>query len=139
MLKNGREIWSELVRVSNWLSPFRNSETLCLEIMAKGLGHAEFQAFKPYDFAAANKDYVTNKFQKQKMIVGARSRVGIITCCDARCSPDQFFNMEQNEAFVIRNGGGRTASLDVLRTIASIEISSDIKELKVVHHTGEFF
>ena len=105
--------------------------------MAKGLGHPEVQPFKPYNFAAANKDYVNNVFSEPNMIVGARSRVGIITCCDARCSPDHFFQLKTNEAFIIRNGGGRTASLDVLRTIASIEILSDIKELKIIHHTGE--
>ncbi|KAH0841661.1 hypothetical protein AYO21_01105 [Fonsecaea monophora] len=103
--------------------------------MAKGLGHPEFQAFRPYDFKAANEDYMENVFSKPNMIVGAKSRVGIITCCDARSSPDQFFRMGENEAFVIRNGGGRTATMDVLRTIASIEVLSDIKELKVIHHT----
>ena len=105
--------------------------------MAKGLGHAEFNAFKPYDFAAANKHYRETTWEKGDFVVGARSRVGIICCCDARCSPDHFFNLPENEAFIIRNGGGRTASQDVLRTIASIEILSDIKELKVIHHTGE--
>lgn len=107
--------------------------------MAKGLGHPEFNAFKPYDFTAANKKYADSIFNKKDFVVGARSRVGIICCCDARCSPDHFFDLPENEAFIIRNGGGRTASTDVLRTIASIEILSDIKELKVIHHTGKSF
>ncbi|OQV07494.1 hypothetical protein CLAIMM_11920 [Cladophialophora immunda] len=103
--------------------------------MANGFGHPEFLAFKPYDFKAANEDYMANHFNKSNMVVAARSRVGIITCCDARCDPDQFFRLGENEAWIIRNGGGRTATMDVLRTIASIEILSDIKELKVIHHT----
>jgi carbonic anhydrase len=107
--------------------------------MATGLGHDEFLAFAPYDFKSANEDYARNFFHKENMVAGARSRVGIITCCDARCSPDQFFRLGENEAFVIRNGGGRTASADVLRTIAVIEIVSEIRELKVIHHTGQCF
>jgi carbonic anhydrase len=104
--------------------------------MARGLGHAEFNAFKPYDFREANQKYIRDVFEGG-FVVGAQSRVGIITCCDARSSPDHFFQLPENEAFIIRNGGGRTASDDVIRTIASIEILSDIKELKVIHHTGE--
>lgn len=104
--------------------------------MAKGLGHAEFNEFRPYDFQEANRKYIKEAF-KGDLVVGARSRVGIITCCDARSSPDHYFQLPENEAFIIRNGGGRTASEDVIRTIASIEILSDIKELKIIHHTGE--
>ncbi|KAH8802491.1 carbonic anhydrase [Xylogone sp. PMI_703] len=103
--------------------------------MAPPTGHPEVNPYRPFDFQAANKKYVENKFSEPDMMVGARSRVGIITCCDARCSPDQFFDLEPNEAFVIRNGGGRTATDDVIRTLAMIEVLSDIKELMVIHHT----
>jgi carbonic anhydrase len=105
--------------------------------MVKELGHPVVTPYRNFDFEAANENYVDHVFTEPDMIVGARSRVGIITCCDARCSPDQFFQLQPNEAFVIRNGGGRTSSIDVIRTIASIEVLSDIKELKVIHHTGE--
>jgi carbonic anhydrase len=100
-------------------------------------GHPQINPYKPYDFDAANKNYVENVFDEPDMVVGARSRVGIITCCDARCSPDHFFQLKPNEAFVIRNGGGRTATDDVIRTLTGIQILSDISELKVIHHTGK--
>jgi carbonic anhydrase len=38
---------------------------------------------------------------------------------------------------VIRNGGGRTATEDVIRTLLLIQALSEVKELKVVHHTGK--
>lgn len=100
-------------------------------------GHHQTNAYQPYDFEAANKKYVESGLHQQDPIVGARSRVGIITCCDARCIPERFFQLEENEAFVIRNGGGRTAEESVIRTILLIELLSEIKEIKVVHHTGE--
>jgi carbonic anhydrase len=43
-----------------------------------------------------------------------------------------------NEAFVIRNGGGRTAEESVVRTLALIQVLSEVKEIKVVHHTGKY-
>lgn len=102
------------------------------------VGHDQSNPFIPYDFEAANKDYVENVFDGSFKIVGARSRCGIITCCDARCIPESFYEMKENDAFVIRNGGGRTASEDVIRTLTLIQILSEIKELKIIHHTGMF-
>lgn len=101
-------------------------------------GHADFTPYREFDFEAANKDYVENVFSEPDMVVGARSRVGIITCCDARCSPDHFFQLQPNEAFVMRTGGGRVNSTEVLRTLVSIQVLSDIKEIRVIHHTGKF-
>jgi carbonic anhydrase len=103
-----------------------------------GLGHKRTNAYQPYDFEAANRRYVESGQHVPDPIVGARSRVGIITCCDARCIPERFFQLDENEAFVIRNGGGRTAVNDVIRTILLIELLSEIKEIKVIHHTGKY-
>jgi carbonic anhydrase len=101
-----------------------------------GKGHDRTNAYSPYDFEGANKHYATH-VHKPDPIVGARSRVGIICCCDARCIPERFFNLTENEAFVVRNGGGRTASEDVIRSVLLVSVLSEIKELKVVHHTGQ--
>lgn len=100
------------------------------------VGHEKTNPYSPYDFETANKRYVETTFDGSFTIVGARSRCGIITCCDARCIPEHFYEMKENEAFVIRNGGGRTASEDVIRTLTLIQILSEIKELKIIHHTG---
>jgi hypothetical protein len=105
--------------------------------MSKTLGHASFNPYVPFDFNAANENFVKDVFKDPDPPVGASSRVGIITCCDARSSPDHFFQLSHNQAFIIRNGGGRTSPPDVIRTLASIEILSDIKEIMVIHHTGK--
>jgi carbonic anhydrase len=99
-------------------------------------GHPETNPYQEYDFQAANEHYAKHS-HKPDPIVGARSRVGIITCADARCIPERFFELTENEAFVIRNGGGRTATEDVIRTLLLIQALSEVKELKVVHHTGK--
>jgi carbonic anhydrase len=101
------------------------------------LGHARLTPFRPYDFEEANQQYVQSGQHAPDLIVGARSRVGIITCCDARCIPERFFQLEENEAFVIRNAGGRTAVDDVMRSLVLVQTVSEIKEIKVVHHTGK--
>jgi carbonic anhydrase len=103
-----------------------------------GQGHDETTPYVPYDFVSANNRYTTSPIFTPDPIVGARSRTGIITCCDARCSPEEFFMLPPNEAFVIRNGGGRTAEESVVRTLALIQVLSEVKEIKVVHHTGKY-
>lgn len=100
------------------------------------VGHEKTNSYRAYDFEAANKHYVDNTFDGSFTVVGARSRTGLITCCDARCIPEHFYELKENDAFVIRNGGGRTASDDVIRTLTLIQILSEIKELRVIHHTG---
>jgi carbonic anhydrase len=103
-----------------------------------GQGHHETTPYAPYDFASANNRYTTSSLFTPDAIVGARSRTGIITCCDGRCNPEEFFMLPPNEAFVIRNGGGRAAEESVVRTLTLIQVLSEIKELKVVHHTGKY-
>ncbi|EXJ59635.1 hypothetical protein A1O7_03781 [Cladophialophora yegresii CBS 114405] len=105
--------------------------------MVSGFGQAQMLAFVPYDFKSKNEDYARYSFKLENIAPGgARSRVGIITCCDARCSPDHFFQLDENEVFVIQNGGRRTASDDVVRTLAGLEIATEIRELRAIHHTG---
>lgn len=101
------------------------------------VGHAKTNPYSSYDFEAANDHYVKNLFDGSFTTVGARSRTGIITCCDARCIPEHFYELKENEAFVIRNGGGRAASEDVIRTLTLIQILSEVKEVRIIHHTGK--
>jgi hypothetical protein len=101
-----------------------------------GEGHDHTTPYTPYDFPAGNARYIASPSYTPNMVVGARSRTGIVTCCDARCSPEHYFDMDINEAFVIRNGGGRTAEESVIRTLALIQVLSEVKEVMVVHHTG---
>jgi carbonic anhydrase len=101
-----------------------------------GQGHDHTTPYSPYDFRAGNERFIASPSFEPDMMVGARSRTGIVTCCDARCNPEHFFSMDMNEAFVIRNGGGRTAEESVIRTLALVQVLSEVKEVMVVHHTG---
>src|SRR5271156_3433850 len=103
-----------------------------------GQGHDETTPYVPYDFASANNRYTTSPLFTPDPIVGARSRTGIITCCDARCSPEEFFMLPPNEAFVIRNGGGGAAEESGGGALALFQGLGGVKEIKVVHHTGKY-
>lgn len=100
--------------------------------------------YVPYDFAAANKYFSENKFPTPDPLPGDRSRTGIVCCSDPRCAPETFFKLQFQEAFCVRNEGGRAADPSVVRTILLIDSLGStvanrehIHEVKVVHHTGE--
>lgn len=95
----------------------------------------------PFDFAAANKRFSDHKYPAPNPVVGDRSRTGIVCCSDPRCTPEVFFKLRFQEAFCVRNEGGRTADPSVLRTISLIDalgstVNEKIEEIMVVHHTG---
>jgi carbonic anhydrase len=97
--------------------------------------------YSDFDFVAANKHYAEHLFPERNPLVGSRSRAVIVTCCDARCSPEHFFKLTEQEATVIRNEGGRAADPGVLRTIVLLNCllantKQHISEIMVVHHTG---
>jgi carbonic anhydrase len=43
-----------------------------------------------------------------------------------------------NEAFMIKNGGERTTEKNIMRTLALIQVLSEIKEIKIVYHTDKY-
>jgi carbonic anhydrase len=99
--------------------------------------------YKGYDFAAANRHYAEYLFPERNPKVGSRSRTVIVTCCDARCAPEHFFKLTEQEASVLRNEGGRAADPGVLRTIVLLnclgaDVGASIAEIKVIHHTGSY-
>ncbi|OCT47393.1 hypothetical protein CLCR_03776 [Cladophialophora carrionii] len=68
--------------------------------MSSGFGQAQMPAFMPFDFKSKNEHYARNFFKQENMAPGgARSRVGIITCCDARCSPVHFLPAGRERGF----------------------------------------
>jgi hypothetical protein len=108
-------------------------------IMANTFSKIEYVSF---DFAKANKRFAENKFLTPDLVVGDRSRTGIVCCSGPRCTPEVFFKLRFQEAFCVRNEGGRTADLSVLQTILLIDIlgstvNEKIEEIMVVHYIGE--
>ncbi|KAH8805038.1 carbonic anhydrase [Xylogone sp. PMI_703] len=101
------------------------------------LGRADAVPYRPYDFAGANKEFQkTYKPNEQDLQRGCRSRTAIITCIDARSTPEHFFELKQNEAWSIRNGGGRTNDPGIIRSLALLQVMTDLKEVKVIHHSN---
>ncbi|KAH8797268.1 carbonic anhydrase [Xylogone sp. PMI_703] len=102
------------------------------------LGRPASGLFVPYDFEAANKEYVAEGFTPlpDDLTRGARSRTAIITCIDSRTTPEYFFQLKPNDAWSIRNGGGRANDPGVLRSLTIIQALSELREIKIIHHSN---
>jgi carbonic anhydrase len=102
------------------------------------LGRPKLDIYTPYDFETANKAYAAEyRFSQDNINRGARSRTAIITCIDSRSTPEHFFELKENEAFSIRNGGGRTSDPGTIRSLMLIQCHTELKEIKVVHHSSK--
>ncbi len=61
-------------------------------------------------------------------------RVAVLTCMDARLLPHRFLGLEEGDAHVISNAGGR-ASDDALRSLILSYKLLGTREFLVIHHT----
>ena len=61
-------------------------------------------------------------------------RVAVLTCMDARLLPDRFLGLQEGDAHVIRNAGGR-ASDEALRSLILSYKLLGTREFLVIHHT----
>lgn len=84
-------------------------------------------------FKAANERYA-QQFTKGNLPMPPGRGVTIITCMDARLDPARFLGLEEGDAHVIRNAGGR-ASEDAIRSIAISQLLLGTREVVVIHHT----
>lgn len=57
----------------------------------------------------------------------------VLACMDARLHPEKFLGLEEGDAHVIRNAGGRAA--DALRSIIISHKLLGTREIVVIHHT----
>ena len=60
-------------------------------------------------------------------------RVAVVTCMDARILPGRVLGLEEGEAHVIRNAGGRAK--DAIRSLVISQRLLGTKEVAVIHHT----
>ena len=81
----------------------------------------------------ANDAYAA-RFTKGELPMPPSRRVAVLTCMDARLDPAKFLGLEEGDAHVIRNAGGR-ASADALRSLAISNRLLGTREYVVVHHT----
>src|SRR4051812_25160702 len=85
------------------------------------------------ELLAANHRYPT-VFEKGTLPPAPTRQVAVLTCMDGRLDPARFLGLEEGDAHVIRNAGGR-ASDDAIRSLAISQQVLGTREIVVIHHT----
>lgn len=84
------------------------------------------------EFLKANEAYAAN-FQKGTLPMPPARHVAVLTCMDARIDPARALGLEEGDAHVIRNAGGRAA--DAIRSLVISEQLLGTTHIFVMHHT----
>jgi carbonic anhydrase len=84
------------------------------------------------DLVQANENYAAN-FDKGDLAMPPAKHTIVVTCMDARLLPSRFLGLEEGDAHVIRNAGGRVQ--DALRSIVISQRLLGTDEVLVIHHT----
>src|SRR5437867_583568 len=82
----------------------------------------------------ANERY-TAQFDKGDLPLPPARRVAVLVCMDARIDPAKALGLQEGDAHVIRNAGGR-ASDDAIRSLVISYKLLGTKEWVVIHHTN---
>src|SRR2546425_13078905 len=85
------------------------------------------------EFFEANEGYART-FQKGHLPMPPARHVAILTCMDARIDPARLLGLEEGDAHVIRNAGGR-ASEDAIRSLVISQQLLGTNTVVVIHHT----
>ncbi len=88
------------------------------------------------EFVKANSRYTTSfaKTSKGSLPMPPGRKVAVLTCMDARLDPAKFLGLQEGDAHVVRNAGGR-ASDDAIRSLVISEQLLGTEEIFVIHHT----
>ncbi|KAJ5287328.1 hypothetical protein N7478_003014 [Penicillium angulare] len=81
---------------------------------------------------AANAKYAAS-FTKGDLALPPARKVAIVACMDARLDTARALGLEEGDAHVIRNAGGRVS--DALRSIVISQQLLGTREIIIVHHT----
>ncbi len=85
------------------------------------------------EFLKANDAYAAT-FQKGDLPMPPARGVAVLTCMDARLHPARFLGLQEGDAHIIRNAGGR-ASDDAIRSLVISEQLLGTNTVVVIHHT----
>src|SRR5215217_7408507 len=83
-------------------------------------------------FLKANEAYAAS-FSKGELALPPARKVAVVVCMDARIDPARALGLEEGDAHVIRNAGGRIS--DALRSLAISQTLLGTEEVLIVHHT----
>lgn len=84
------------------------------------------------EFEQANDSYVA-QFTKGDLPLPPSRKVLVLACMDARLDPARVLGLEEGDAHVVRNAGGRAA--DALRSVIISQRLLGTREIVIVHHT----
>jgi carbonic anhydrase len=84
------------------------------------------------EFLQANQAYAAD-FQKGALPLPPARKVAVLACMDARLDPARILGLEEGDAHVIRNAGGRAA--DALRSVVISEQLLGTETIVIIHHT----
>src|SRR5579859_1574288 len=84
------------------------------------------------EFLHANQAYAAN-FKKGDLPLPPGRKVAVLACMDARLDPARILGLEEGDAHVIRNAGGRAA--DALRSLVISEQLLGTETIVIIHHT----
>ncbi|KAM0330854.1 hypothetical protein ACHAQA_003809 [Verticillium albo-atrum] len=84
------------------------------------------------EFEAANEKYAA-AFNKGHLPLPPARKVAVVACMDARLDPAKVLGLEEGDAHVIRNAGGRTS--DALRSLVISQQLLGTREIVILHHT----
>jgi carbonic anhydrase len=82
----------------------------------------------------ANQNY-SKTFDKSSLELPPARKIAILTCMDARLDPAKFAGLQEGDAHVIRNAGGR-ASDDAIRSLVISHKLLGTSSWFVIHHTN---
>ncbi len=85
------------------------------------------------ELVSANADYAKS-FDKGDLPLPPARRTAIVVCMDARIDPAKALGLQEGDAHVIRNAGGRV--VEALRSLAISQHLLGTEEVAVIHHTG---
>jgi carbonic anhydrase len=84
------------------------------------------------ELVEANEKYART-FDRGDLALPPARHVAILTCMDARILPSRILGLEEGDAHVIRNAGGRAR--DALRSLIISQRLLGTTEIAVIHHT----
>jgi carbonic anhydrase len=84
------------------------------------------------ELVQANAQYAA-RFDRGDLPMPPARRLAIVTCMDARIIPSRALGLEEGDAHVIRNAGGRAR--DALRSLVISQRLLGTNEIAVIHHT----
>jgi len=84
------------------------------------------------EFVKANERYA-DQFTKGSLPMPPGRHVAVVACMDARLDPAKILGLEEGDAHVIRNAGGRVG--DAIRSLIISQQLLGTREVVVLHHT----